>query len=294
MHLRGTWVMSARPWQECATAAVGHLQEGLQGCEAVGRWWADQAWRAALLDTGWRPCDLRGPAVGVEGGQGDGHGGGLLPPSSPSPLPNHVPDLCSPHDLGRMMTVRKQTLAPWGSCRKPLHCPPRGDLGWLPSSGSQHTGCSWQLGGRWPSCCSHWQVPSGQGAGTPPLTTTLGGVSAAKLPTGQQDSGQATPTRSDPVCPCLARRHCPPLSLLQCLLPALPGHWHLVGLSLSHQPLGLQHTLRHGGLLWHRPSHLPLLLPDASCPDHSPTCQHLGQVRAHPRHHPALALALPT
>ena len=176
--------------------------------------------------------------------------------------------------------MRKQTLAPWGSCRKPLHCPPRGDLGWLPGSGSQRTGCSWQLGGRWPSCCSHWQVPSGQGAGTPPLTTTLGGVSAAKLPTGQRDSGQATPTRSDPVCPCLARRHRPPLSLLQCLLPALPGHWHLVGLSLSHQPLGLQHTLRHGGLLWHRPSHLPLLLPDTSCPDHSPTCQHLGQVRA--------------
>ena len=35
--------LSARPWQEGVTAAVGHVQEGLQGCEAMGRWWADQA-----------------------------------------------------------------------------------------------------------------------------------------------------------------------------------------------------------------------------------------------------------
>lgn len=44
--------LSTRPWQEGVTAAGGHLQEGLQGCEAMGRWWADQARRAALVHTG--------------------------------------------------------------------------------------------------------------------------------------------------------------------------------------------------------------------------------------------------
>ena len=44
--------LSARPWQAGVTAAVGHVQEGLQGCEAMGRWWADQAWRAVLVHTG--------------------------------------------------------------------------------------------------------------------------------------------------------------------------------------------------------------------------------------------------
>lgn len=95
-------------------------------------------------------------------------------------------------------------------------------------------------------------------------------------------------------------RHRPPLGLLQRLLPGLPGHLHLVGLPLSHQPLGLQCNLRHGGLLWHRSSHLPLLLPDSLRPGHAPTYQHLGQVRARlhgpppsPRPGPARLAPLP-
>lgn len=80
-------------------------------------------------------------------------------------------------------------------------------------------------------------------------------------------------------CLCLVRRHRPPLCLLQCLLPSLPGHLHLVGVPLSHQPPGLQHALRHSGLLRCRPSPLHLLLPDALCPDRAPSCWHLGQVR---------------
>lgn len=133
------------------------------------------------------------------------------------------------------------------------------------------------------------RYPLGRGLGPPPLTIILGGVSAAKLPTSTvPDGGHTTPARSDPARPCLARRHCPPSafsSVYSCSSwPLAPG-----GLKVIFPSACWASTpSAHGGLLWHRPSHLPLLLPDTP-PRRPPTCQHLGQVRAPPRYHPALA-----